>query len=102
MASYSPLRLLDCFLLLAGASLGSSFIEGAGFEIEALLRDCLGLGAGFGGGGGVDDEATLGESAAKKTDGEGMVMVSAIGCSYPLARDAAEERSMRWRWADCK
>lgn len=68
----------------------SSLTGGTGFEMEPLLRDCLGLGAGFGGGG-VADEATLGESAAKKTDGEGMVMVSAIRCScyHPLAPDKA-------------
>lgn len=70
----SPLRLLDCFLLLVDVSFSSSFAAFLDFATDVRLRGCFGFGAGFG----EAVDATLGESAARKTDGEGIVIVSAI------------------------
>jgi hypothetical protein len=100
----SPLRLFDCFLLLAGASLSSSFTAVLDLATEVRFRGCFGFGAGFG----EAVLATFGESAAKKTDGEGIVIVSAIWRArfHPLAttKEASSIRetiiieSVKTRW----
>ena len=63
-----PLRLFDCFLLLTGLLLSSSLLAVLAFVTDARLRGCFGFGAGFG----EDGEAGFGESAFRKTVGEGI------------------------------
>ena len=83
-ATVLPLRLFDCFLLLTSALLSSSLPAVFALVADARLRGCFCFGAGFG----EDGEAGFGESAFRKTVGDGIViLVSAIWRSrfHPFA-----------------
>ena len=69
--------------MLTSALLSSSLLAVFVFATDARLRACFGLGAGFG----EDGEAGFGESAFRKTVGDGIVIVSAIWRSrfHPFA-----------------